>query len=235
MDLWNTAETSCNWLELWLNRAAAKTNCNWLELRLNRAAAETSCDWLELWLTRVAAETSYDWLELQLKRVPTDSSCSWNLLRLKQVAAETQATTDSSYGWPKLISPSDTWKWKTKYKDLFYKIYHFPMRFCSSYLENQQTIVVSTDSSCSGWLRIATADSSYGWFALRRLIRDFRRLIWDLRLNWPPPEFWPWCPLIPFPRLSWWIVLLLMVKAVEQHGRFSAAVWKKKTFVSFNN
>ena len=33
------------------------------------------------------------------------------------------------------------------------------MRFRSSYFENRQLTVVSTDSSCSGWLRVATADS----------------------------------------------------------------------------
>ena len=44
-----------------------------------------------------------------------------------------------------------------------------------------------TDSSCSGW------------FKLWRLIRDLCRLVWDLWLNRPPPEFWSQCPLIIIP------------------------------------
>ena len=69
---------------------------------------------------------------------------------------------------------------------MFHEIYHFPMQFISSCFENRQLSLVSIDSSCSGWLRVATTDLSY----------DLRRLIWDLRLTWPPPEFWPSCPLI---------------------------------------
>ena len=36
-----------------------------------------------------------------------------------------------------------------------------PMQFFSSYFENLQLALVSTESSCSGWLPVGTADSSY--------------------------------------------------------------------------
>ena len=84
------------------------------------------------------------------------------------------------------------------------------MRFCSSQFENQQLILVPTDSSCSGWLRVITTDSSYGWFALQRLIRYLRWLIWDLRLNRSHPEFWPRRPLINLSaKKSRWINLFI--------------------------
>ena len=118
---------------------------------------------------------------MRLKWAATETSCDWLQLRL------TQADVTLRY---------------FKFKDLFYKLYPFPMRFCSSYFENRQLNLVSTDSSCSGWFWVTTVDSSYGWFALRQLIRDFRRLIWDLRLNWLPPEFWLGCPLVDYKRYS---------------------------------
>ena len=77
------------------------------------------------------------------------------------------------------------------------------MRFCNSYFENRWLTLVLSDSTCSCWLLVATSDSSYGWFPLRRLIQD-------LQLNWPPSGFWPWCPpdsilfrFIPIPLNSW--------------------------------
>ena len=78
INLSNVAETSCNWLELRLKRAATDLSCSWNELRLTRVAAKLRSDWNELRLTWVVAETSCDWLELGLKWVTTETSYNWN-------------------------------------------------------------------------------------------------------------------------------------------------------------
>ena len=135
-------------------------SCNWLELR----RLDLSCGWfypVAPRLEQIAVETSYGWNELQLTQVAADSCYSWLELQL------IPAATISSDCWPNLMSPSDTLKRKTKFKDLnfkdlFCKTYCFPMRLCSSHFEKWQLTLVAAHSSYSGCLRVATADSSYG-------------------------------------------------------------------------
>ena len=131
----------------------------WLGITLKRAATDSNCSWNELRLTWVAAKSSCDWCKLQLKWAATKRSCSWNGLRLTRVEADPS--------WYNLQILQNI---KTKFKDLFCKICHFPIRFCISYFKKRQLTLLSTDSSFSCWLHVVTADSSYGWFAFWQLI-----------------------------------------------------------------